>query len=332
MTALDSEGRPALWHADAEAQRRDVRVVLGETSLTIRDTQGRALSHWALAAVSRSGADDGPAFFAPEGGEEFLEVTDPALIDALSEVIATARRARPRSGLVRWALIGAGTLAVLGGLALWAPGAIRAQAMATVPEVTRLGLGEALRLRLQPFTSAACAEPFGQSALDALTTRLPGAPEVYVMRDGLRGPVVLPGGAILMPAGVIADHDGPAVLAGAIIAAQVASADGAAFERFLADIGPLSTARLLATGRVEDAALDAHAEALLRRPTPAPATEPLLAAFRAAEVPSTPFAYARDTSGEGTLGLIEGDPFDGVTPRPLLSDGDWLALRGICDL
>ncbi|MGR3491674.1 MAG: hypothetical protein ACU0DW_06405 [Shimia sp.] len=331
MTAPTPDGRPALWHPSPEAQRREVRVSLGETSLTIRDRQGRAVTHWSLAALTRMNPKDAPALFTAEGGEEALEVTDDALLSDLSDALARARRIKPRHGLVRWALIGAGVLAIGAGLTLWAPGAIRAQAMATIPDVTRMALGEALRLRLQPFTGAPCGEVFGDSALSRLGARLKVEGQLEVLRDGLTGPVALPGGTILIPAAIVEDFDSPEVLSGVIIAAQVAGREGQALGRLLDDMGTLSTIRLLTTGRAGDSTLDRHAQTLLRAPTPLPPADALLPAFRAADVPSAPFAYARDVSGEATLALIEGDPFDGVTPRPLLTDGEWLALQGICD-
>ncbi len=59
--------------------------------------------------------------------------------------------------------------------------------------------------------------------------------------------------------------------------------------------------------------------------------EPLLAAFEAASLPSTPYAYALDPSGETTLGLIEADPFRGKTAPATLTDEDWVSLQAICE-
>jgi len=56
----------------------------------------------------------------------------------------------------------------------------------------------------------------------------------------------------------------------------------------------------------------------------------LLAQFEAAGVPSAPYAYALDPSGETVLSLIEADPFSGRTPTPILADGDWIGLQNIC--
>ena len=59
-------------------------------------------------------------------------------------------------------------------------------------------------------------------------------------------------------------------------------------------------------------------------------TETLLAGFEAWSVRAAPYAYARDETGETTLGLIEADPFADGAPPALLSDSDWLRLQAIC--
>jgi len=56
----------------------------------------------------------------------------------------------------------------------------------------------------------------------------------------------------------------------------------------------------------------------------------LLARFRAAEVPSSPYAYALDPTGETVLALIEADPWPKGPPRAVLTDEDWLRLQDIC--
>ena len=58
--------------------------------------------------------------------------------------------------------------------------------------------------------------------------------------------------------------------------------------------------------------------------------EPLLDRFRNAGVPSSPYAYALDPTGESVLGLIEADPWPKGPPSPVLSDEDWLHLQDIC--
>ena len=55
-----------------------------------------------------------------------------------------------------------------------------------------------------------------------------------------------------------------------------------------------------------------------------------MAVFAQAAVPSSPYAYARDITGETTLGLIEADPMAGRTLEQVLPDRDWVLLQSIC--
>jgi hypothetical protein len=47
-------------------------------------------------------------------------------------------------------------------------------------------------------------------------------------------------------------------------------------------------------------------------------------------VPTSPYAYAVDPTGETVLALIEADPFRSKSPQPVLTDGDWISLQAIC--
>lgn len=74
----------------------------------------------------------------------------------------------------------------------------------------------------------------------------------------------------------------------------------------------------------------AYAEILAAtEPDPVPFAE-LVPSFAGALVPSTPYAYALDLTGESTLELIEADPMSNREVPGILSDGDWVALQGIC--
>ena len=76
--------------------------------------------------------------------------------------------------------------------------------------------------------------------------------------------------------------------------------------------------------------MDAYAEHLMTAPRTEPDTASLLALFEAAEVPATPYARARDITGESVLPLIEGDPMQGRMTEPLIADSTWLRLQGLC--
>ena len=68
------------------------------------------------------------------------------------------------------------------------------------------------------------------------------------------------------------------------------------------------------------------------RITPEPLdTDALILAFKAAQIPATPYALAIDPGGAPLQALAEGDPYKGLSPSPLVPDEDWVALQGICD-
>ncbi len=63
---------------------------------------------------------------------------------------------------------------------------------------------------------------------------------------------------------------------------------------------------------------------------PAISTEVLIEAFKAAQIPATPYALAIDPEGQTTAALASGDPYKGLAPSPLIPDESWVALQGIC--
>ena len=130
---------------------------------------------------------------------------------------------------------------------------------------------------------------------------------------------------------LIEDHDDPAVLAGFTIAAHTGAQAHDPLERMLNATGTWTAIQLLTSGQVAPGALDAYAKAVLVRAEPPADTDTLIDAFAAAHVPTRPYALAQDVTGETTLDLIEADPFHGVSTRPLITDGEWLALQGICE-
>jgi hypothetical protein len=93
----------------------------------------------------------------------------------------------------------------------------------------------------------------------------------------------------------------------------------------------MATLRLLTTSHLPDGTLEAHAKQLLIE-DPAPvAVAPMLARFEAQSIPSSPYGYAIDVTGEQTLELIEGDPLAGVAQMPVLPDASWVRLQTICE-
>lgn len=335
MTALTQYARleaSGLWRATPEDQRREVVVSIGDATLTITDMRDQPLAHWSLAAIHRANPGKRPAVFHPEGdsGETLeLAVSEAQMIDALEKLRRAVDRARPRPGRLRGlGLLVSVTLVAL--LAwLWLPGALVRHTVAVVPDVKRAEIGSALLERIERLTGPACAAPAGLRALQNLRARL-GTGPVIVLPGDLVTSLHLPGGTIVIDRALVEDYEEPDVAAGFILAEAVLSQVSDPFYDLLDAVGPRASFQLLTTGNLKGETLDLYARHLLTQPSAQPADDELLAAFETRGVRSTPYAYARDVTGETVLGLIEADPMARRETAPLLSDADWLRLQSIC--
>ena len=335
MTALTRYQRieaTGLWRARPEDQRREVIVSLGEATLVITDLNDRALTHWSLAAVIRDNPGERPAVFYPDGDPgETLELGEPEaeMIEAIETLRKAIDRARPRPGRLRLISVVASVLAVVLLGVFWLPGALKRQALGVVPTVKRTEIGETLLGRIERVAGAACTMPGTTGALDRLAQRT-GVRQLVVLPGGVREALLLPGGLVILNKALIEDHEDPAIVAGYILAERVRASARDPMDDLLSFGGTAASFRLLTTGSVTDATLTDYAEDVLTRPRPPMDEAALLSAFEAAKVPSTPYAYARDITGETVLGLIEADPMTGQTPPSVLSDRDWVQLQNIC--
>ena len=339
MTALSDYQRleaTGLWRATQDAQRAEVIVSIGDATLVITDARERPLTHWSLPAVERANPGAFPAIYHPDGdpGETLEIAEDEAEMIAAIEKLRTAiDRARPHPGRLRLMVLLAITAVIVGLAVFWLPDQLRRHAVAVVPEVKRIEIGDALLRHMQGVTGAPGADPVAATALTRLSQRLPdakGPAKLLVMPGGVKTTVSLPGGAILISRALVEDHSDPDILAGYVIAEHMRARHGDALDRLLAHSGVSASVRLLTTGALPDDVLKAYATHLLAD-KPAPVDDTLLLdGFRNWSVHSTPYAYAQDISGEKTIALIEADPFAGQSPDPVLSDGDWLRLQAIC--
>lgn len=335
MTALTEYERlevPAIWRASPEDQRRDVIVSVGDATLVIYDGAGRPLAHWSLPAVERLNPAIRPALYRPgPDSPEELEVTDTDLETAIERIRSAIERRRPRKGRLRYVLLAGALVAVLAGGVLWLPDAMIRHAAQVVPEAKRADLGLRLLDEMRRVAGQPCSTELGDRALAQLEDRLlAGGGRLVVMPEGVPDAVHLPGGIVLLNRALVEDYEDPAVVAGYVLAEVTRAAAGDPVERMLRITGASVAFRLLTTGDVPGDVLADYAETLMTAPhDPVPAA-PLLARFEAAEVPATPYAYAVDTTGEATLGLIEADPVDATFAPPVLRDAEWVSLQGIC--
>jgi hypothetical protein len=336
MTALDQYQRleaAAIWYGGEREQRRDVIVAFGEATLTISSGADVPVAHWSLAAVKRLNPGERPALFSPGADHpERLEIADDTMVDAIRKVQRSIDRGAPHPKRLRLFLSGV-AVAVMAALAVfWLPGAMVRYTVSVVPpaksaEIGRQVLGEIGRLSGQPCTTA-----LGRQALADMFTRL--APKttgrIFVLRSGGLPSRHLPGGTILINRAVVEDYDDPNAAAGFVLAELERAARTDPLEDMLSFLGLRAAFGLLTRGYLAQDHLAAYAEHVLTQ-DPLPIDDAtLLQRFEEAEIPSTPYAFAVDITGEATVNLIEADPIKSEAGRPVLTDGAWVSLQSIC--
>jgi len=335
MTALTKYARleaTGLWRATPDEQRREVIVSIGDATLMIIDKKEQPLTHWSLAAVERAGSGAGPAIFHPDGDPgETLELPEDEteMIAAIETLRSAIERKRAHPGRLRWVGMMLSALVVLWAVVYWLPGAMRDHTLNVVPDVKRVEIGRALLKRIERVSGPVCADPSGRAALALLSQRL-GAGTLAVLPEMTQPSLHLPGDLIILNRSIIEDHEEPDVSAGFVMNELTRRDATDPLRDMLRNVGLRENFRLLTTGDLAPAALDAYAENLMTTPAPAPDTAALLARFQHAALRSTPYAYAMDITGETTLNLIEGDPMTGKLTEPLMSDANWLRLQSIC--
>ncbi|MGH1415085.1 MAG: hypothetical protein ACRBB0_16470 [Pelagimonas sp.] len=339
MTALKQFDRleaTGLWRPNTAEQRREVVVSLGDATLTITDIPGRVLAHWSLAAVVRSNGTALPAIFHPDGDpDETLELAEDEaeMINGIDRLLKAIERRRPHPGKLRL-LFGVTAIgATIAAAVFWAPGALRSYTVKVVPPVKRAEIGVELLKHMSRVTGQPCMTAEARPALQTLAKRVLGPKRddtVIVVRDGVIDSTHLPGGIVVLNKSILEDHEDPDVPAGYILAEETIAKSHDPLERVLDHVGIVANVQLVTTGQLPADALSAYAEYLLTQPKPEIDPDRLLLAFEEAKLHSSPYAYARDLTGESTLALIEADPMSGQPSQDILSDGNWLRLQGIC--
>ncbi|MBL4768687.1 MAG: hypothetical protein JKY94_13435 [Rhodobacteraceae bacterium] len=335
MTAFSEYVRleaSGLWRATLKDQRREVIVSIGEATLAISTVQGTALTHWSLAAVNRINPGQSPAIYCPDGDpDETLELDENQVevIDAIERLRSAIDRARPHPGRLRHYSVLASVAAVVGLMVFWMPGALLNHTVSVVPDIKRQSIGAALLGRIERVSGRACSTSDTRSVLAALARRT-GARQLVVLPSGVQDTRHLPGGIILLNKALIEDYEDPAIVAGYILTERARATDKDPLAELLANGGPSASFRLLTTGELTQGMLDQYAEYVLVANRPEPVDDLALALFAQAKVPSTPYAYARDITGETVLPFIEADPMAGLSPEPVLADRDWVLLQNIC--
>ncbi|MEN8895195.1 MAG: hypothetical protein ABF248_03785 [Yoonia sp.] len=338
MTALREYERlesGGLWRADHVAQRRDVTISFGNATLVISDNADRPLTHWSLPAVIRQNPGVVPAIYTPDDdAEETLEIDDDLMINAIEKVRKSLSKSRPKRGKLRGALT-IGFLATTAIVAVfWLPDALVRQTVTMVPQVNRAEIGATVLGHVQQLTGPRCRDTEGVAALDALHDRLFGADaagRIVVLPELGQGAMAMTGDIIAIDRRIVENTGDPAVTAGYIVAAAAKAAQNDPLTAVLKFAGMRKTAGLLTTGELPADNLANYARSLTEAAPDFPDDDVVLDAFSTAQIPTTPFAYARDGSGQMTLGLIQADQFAERDEPEILSDADWIRLQGICN-
>lgn len=326
---------PGLWRESHEAQRREVIVGLREATLILSDPKSeQPLSQWSLPAIQRLNPGEVPALYSPsEDGIETLEVDDRDMVAALDTVHSALEQRKPHPGRLRNLILGAAALAVVGVVVFWLPGRLVDHTARMLPDPTRTELGQAALADLVRVSGTPCRSVPGRRAAATLAARLfpDHPPQIEVLREGLTRPANLPGNILLLPAALVQSAAAPEVVAGYLLAEDLQARKSDPVLPLLAHMGLGSTIRLLATGTPGENAMADYGQTMPLQPAPPRLPdEELLAAFAKARVPSSPYAYSLDPSGETVLGLIEADPFAHEAGERVLGDETWIELQAIC--
>tara|TARA_R110002096_G_scaffold22170_6_gene71541 strand:+ start:12852 stop:13853 length:1002 start_codon:yes stop_codon:yes gene_type:complete len=317
-----------LWRETSDAQRREVVISFGDTTLVLSDINNRPLTHWSLAAIENIGtADSGTIFTVDELGAETLEIEDPTMIMAIGKIRAAIDASRPHPGRLRW-YISAITLLLFVGFSLfWLPDALTKYAASIVPQPRAEQIGDALIKAVQKTTGSVCSSPSGTRALQRLEKRVFGtsANRLRIIEMGSRPSFHLPGGNILLNQNLTVQSSEANLLAGYAIMERASQQEETPFLELFNFIGMRKTFGFLGTGSISNTDLNAFADWQLSGPTSDPSPELMMNIFKSANVPFTDFATH---SKRPDMLKMQDIPEDSTTP--ILSDNDWISLQEIC--
>lgn len=336
MTALSNYQRleaTGLWRETKGHQRREVLVSLGDATLMIFTPGETALSHWSLPAVERLNPGKFPALFGPgPDADEMLELAEAQMVDAIETVRGVLARDRPHPGRLRL-FLGAGlTAAIVFAAVLWLPDVLLRQTLVLLPDSKRAQIGRTILAEAAELTGQPCNAASGVQSLAQLSRTLFGAkaPRLVVLPGAVPVSAHMPGNIILIHRSLVENFETPEVLAGYVLAEDLRRQARDPMERLLEASGFWVILRMITTGEIDRQHLHQEAHRTLTQPPGPVADNALVVRFAAAGLSSEPYAYARDSSGETTLGLIEADPLRGQVRPPIMPDNQWVSLQQIC--
>lgn len=332
MTALQEYDRLeslGLWKQNHDAQRQEVVVSFGDSSLVLRDNNDRPVTHWSMAAIERVNPNARPAIYSVDASDgETLEIDDKTMVKAIERVRARIQRGRPKPGRLRvWMSMSIFAICIVAGI-MWLPDATSRYAMRVVPEASVNDIARASIAQVNHLTGKACSTRYGERALRQLEQRLIGAPsnKILIVDMGNRKSASLPGGYILINKTLLADHDSPEVLAGYVLMERAAQDEQPTLFHLFRAIGMKKTLKFLITGDIETDKLAKFSEDRIRIPATPPAADTVQELFNIAELSNKQFIQTAPRYAT----LADRDNY-ALGYTPLLSDEDWISLQEICN-
>lgn len=364
---LEAMGR---YFDGQSARAHDVIIGFGTRTLTIFDTRDVALAHWplgSLRAQSPRGADE-MVVVPGDHAEERLTLVDPVMKEALAKVCPDLyRRAKNGKGIRVAGLWGFGAIASVVVIVFYLIPALAVNLAPLIPPDREQALGDAVAKQITYILGTSeqdnrglCQGEEGLAAIAAMRDRLTGELDlpyplrIDVLDHKLVNAVAMPGGRIIIFRGLIDKADTPEEVAG-VLAHEI----GHVVHRD-PTVGVLRTAGTagifsMLLGDIFGAGIIAAAgetalNASYQREAEARADRTALEMLAAAGLPSSPFAIfferMREQYGDtplvlkyfashpGLAGRAEGaraaNTVTGKSFEPVLSDRDWVALKGIC--
>jgi hypothetical protein len=202
-----------------------------------------------------------------------------------------------------------------------------------VPTAKRVEIGAIILAHVQTRTGQVCRDDAAQAAAGKLATRVFGAGtplNIVVVPTLDQGALAMPGGLIVLDAGLLQAADDPVAVAGYVLASRVAVASHDTLEPVLREAGLAATFGLLTTGDIPREVLQRHADDRLAQPAPQPAASDLRSAFETANLPHRPYQVLADAR-TGTMPDLGSDPLDDRPSPPVMSDSEWISLQNICN-
>ncbi|MEM7523277.1 MAG: M48 family metallopeptidase [Pseudomonadota bacterium] len=360
---------PGIYFDGETARPREVVLKFGDASLIILAMDDMPIGHWSLSGLREIGEAAGAVTLSPGfDDDERLTIEDEDMIAAIREVCADLRQARPETSR-RWRktiLWTGGAVASVYLILFHIIPALSDQLAHLLPPEAEVALGENMIEQVAPIFAKDgeprfCSTPGGDKALAKMVERLIGGASLYVplrvhvLDHNTENAFAFPGGQIVLFRGLLKKADGPEMVAG-VLAHEIGHV--AARDPTRLAIRAAGSAGLLglilgdftgATGAV--ALSEALIRSSYRRQAEAEADDFAAAILAERGLPTTPladfFLKLRDRSGEptGLLSHLSTHPDLGMRARamvasdrigegafdPVLSDQDWVALKGICD-